>query len=107
MSVALTDINEAPTGISLAQTGDHVVPAGFVIDTPRRIGRIDVADDQAGTNNIFLSGPNADKFEIVVQNGETFLNILPGATAGLAAPGTFSVDINVDDPEFGARSTRP
>ena len=99
--VTVTNANDAPTDVFVAVSGVPRVPVGFSIDSQTRIGRIGVLDDLAGTNNIFLSGPDADKFTLVVENGETFLEILPAATASFATANTISVDVNVDDPTLG------
>jgi Ca2+-binding RTX toxin-like protein len=99
--VAVTNQNDIPSGLFVSKTGDPVVPAGFTIDLPTSVGIVRVLDDGIGANNLFLGGPDADKFALVVENGDTFLKILPSATAILAVANSISVTVNLDDPTLG------
>jgi VCBS repeat-containing protein len=101
LHVAITNINDSPSDLFLAGFGIPTVPVGFTVSAPTRVGEVRVDDDGLGVNNLFLTGPDADKFALVVDGGTTFLEILPEASASFAAPNSLTVTVNVDDPALG------
>ncbi|AOX01713.1 hypothetical protein BJP34_21745 [Moorena producens PAL-8-15-08-1] len=70
LTVFLSDVNEAPTALSLSNISTTLSED---IDTSSRVkvADIDITDDALGTNNLTLSGTDADLFEI--EGTELFL----------------------------------
>lgn len=91
-TLAITDVNEAPTAVILANAVTSTPENGGDI----KIANIQVTDDALGTNNLTLSGADATSFTIV--NGNE-LHFLGGAN--YEAKATYNVTVNVDDPTVG------
>ncbi|MDB5385782.1 MAG: hypothetical protein JWM11_1428, partial [Planctomycetaceae bacterium] len=95
-SLAITDINEAPTAVALnnvlstlaenANTAFHI-----------QLADIRVTDDALGTNGISLNGPDAADFE--VSNGALFLKA--GTALNFETQSSYQLTINVDDNSLG------
>ena len=63
LDIAVTDVNEAPTAVSLAISKTWV-PENYETSIRRKMGTIAVTDDALGTNTITHTGADADSFEI-------------------------------------------
>ncbi len=96
ISVAVTDINEAPT-VALENTTTSLAEN---VDTATRIkvGDIEVTDDALGTETLTLTGPDADLFEI---DGNA-LYLKAGAVLDFESNPLLEVTIAVDDSTVGA-----
>jgi hypothetical protein len=95
-TLTVTDVNELPTHINVSgfsAFAENSSTTNLVVVTS-----IDVFDDALGTNNIFLSGPDASFFQLV---GNT-VRFLPGTVLDFETKSTYSFRINVDDPTLGA-----
>ncbi|KLU98373.1 hypothetical protein, partial [Photobacterium aphoticum] len=62
---------------------------------------ITVSDDALGTNELTLSGADADKFEIVDNNGSYELHLKAGETLDHETNGQLDVSVSVDDATAG------
>ena len=95
LSIAVTDVNEAPS-VSLINTADFLLESA---DTSARIkmGDIVLADDALGTNLLSLSGADAALFEI--DGTELFLKA--GVVLDADSNPTLDVTVEVDDPAIG------
>ncbi len=62
--LSLTDVNEAPTALSL-QNVVSTLPENTSTSTRIRVADIVVTDDALGTNTLSLTGADATSFEIV------------------------------------------
>ena len=95
LSIAITDVNEPPT-VSLANTiksiREDTNTSGGI-----KVADIVIIDDAPGTNNLMLSGDDAELFEIV--GPELWLNA--GATLDFASNPKLNVTVEVDDTSVG------
>jgi hypothetical protein len=95
-TVEIVDVNEAPTvaitGVVLSVADDADTTDGI------RIANIEITDDALGTNNLSLSGADADVFEIVGNE----LRLRQGAELDFESKPQFDVNVEVDDPLVGA-----
>ncbi|MEO1193644.1 MAG: tandem-95 repeat protein [Pseudomonadota bacterium] len=96
VSIDITEINDAPAAVSLvnAQTA-----LSEDTDTTDRIKVADivVTDDAVGTNEIFLSGTNADAFEV----DGLALFLRAGTPLDFETLSQLDVTVNVDDAGVG------
>lgn len=90
-SATATIIDDDIPRIEIVPFGDPVVPAGYAVDEPLRIARIDLI---GGTGAVSLAGANAGVFAIEQDDTGRYLTILPAATAILATPGELGVEIS-------------
>ncbi len=92
-----TPTNLAPTGIVFSNA---VTTLANTTSTANRIKVVDLAitDDGLGTNNLTLTGTDANSFEIV---GNT-LFLKAGVDITSSTKTSFSTVVNVDDPTVGA-----
>ena len=99
-SLSVTDVNEAPTAVSLTNTTTSI---GENSDTTSstKVADISVTDDALGTNDLSLTGTDADKFEIVDNGGSFELHLKAGVTLDHEADGQFDVTVQVDDATVG------
>ena len=91
-ALGLGDVNEAPTGVALANA---VTTLAENADTGSRVKMADIqiTDDALGTNDITLSGSDAASFE--VDGTELFLKA--GTVLDFALQTSYSVTVNVED----------
>jgi len=96
LSIAVTDVNEAPT-VALANT---VTSLAENTDTASRVKVADivVTDGASGTNVLSLSGADAALFEIV----DAGLYLRAGTVLDYEAKAALNVTVAVDDPAVGA-----
>ena len=98
--VPLADVNEAPTAVSL---DNQVTSIAENTDTSSstKVADISVTDDALGTNDLSLTGADADKFEIVDNGGSFELHLKAGVTLDHEADDQFDVTVQVDDATVG------
>jgi hypothetical protein len=91
-TLGVTDVNEAPTGVALANAVATLVEN---TDTTNRtkLADIDVTDDALGTNEISLTGADAASFE--VDGLELFLKA--GEMLDFESQASYEVTVNVED----------
>ena len=99
-SLSVTDENEAPTAVSL---DNQVTSIAENSDTSSstKVADISVTDDALGTNDLSLTGADADKFEIVDNGGSFELHLKAGVTLDHEADDQFDVTVQVDDATVG------
>ena len=99
-SLSVTDENEAPTAVSL---DNQVTSIAENTDTSSstKVADISVTDDALGTNDLSLTGADADKFEIVDNGGSFELHLKAGVTLDHEADDQFDVTVQVDDASVG------
>ena len=77
----------------------HRRELGYHVST--KVADISVTDDALGTNDLSLTGADADKFEIVDNGGSFELHLKAGVTLDHEADGQFDVTVQVDDATVG------
>jgi subtilisin family serine protease len=92
LTVNVTDINEAPTGVVLSNAVTSTPENGAAI----KVADISIIDDALGTNVLSLSGADAASFSIV--GAELRFN----GGADFEVKNSYSVTVNVDDATVGA-----
>jgi predicted extracellular nuclease len=97
VTVNLTNVNEAPTAVSL---NNQVTAIAENTSTTTRIKVADIAitDDALGTNTLSVSGTDAIFFEVV----GTGLYIKANTVLNYEAKTSYSVTVNVDDSTVGS-----
>ncbi|MGI0483581.1 putative Ig domain-containing protein, partial [Geminocystis sp. CENA526] len=95
-TLAITDVNEAPTAVTLTNTVIELVE-NTVIGDGIKVGDIAITDDALGTNALSLSGADAESFEI---RGTELFYI--GASPDFETKAQYQVTVNVDDETVGA-----
>ncbi len=99
-SLNVTDVNEAPTAVSLTNTTTSIAENSDT-SSSTKVADISVTDDALGTNDLSLTGADADKFEIVDNGGAFELHLKAGVTLDHEADGQFDVTVEVDDASVG------
>jgi Ca2+-binding RTX toxin-like protein len=96
-AIAVTDVNEAPTAVSL---NNQVTAISENTSTATRIKVADIAitDDGLGTNNLSVSGTDASFFEV----DATGLYVKADTVLNFETKTSYSVTVNVDDSTVGA-----
>ena len=92
--VTVTDVNEAPL-VSLAN--GQTVAENTMVGTGIKVADILVADDAPGTNDLGLTGADADDFEIRITGGTAELFFV-GASPNFEAQSSYDVTVTIDDP---------
>ncbi len=93
----ISDVNEAPTALSLLPTS-AIFAENISTASAIELSTITFADDALGTNTLSLSGPDAASFEIV--SGKLYLKA--GAALDYETKTSLIVNVNVDDTAVGA-----
>ncbi len=93
----ISDVNEAPTALSLLPTS-AIFAENISTASAIELSTITFADDALGTNTLSLSGPDAASFEIV--SGKLYLKA--GAALDYETKTSLIVNVNVDDTAAGA-----
>jgi YVTN family beta-propeller protein len=97
VTVNLTDVNEAPTAVGLADAmaslSENTSTASHI-----KVADITVTDDALGTNALALTGTDATFFEIV--GAELFLKA--GTVLDFESKASYAVAVTTDDPTEGA-----
>ena len=94
--VSLTDVNEAPTGLSLSQSV-LTLPESTSTATSIKLADIVVQDDALGSNTLSLAGIDAGHFEIV----GSALFLRSGVSLDFETQNQYTIAIRVDDPTVG------
>jgi len=92
----ITDVNEAPTGVSLAN--QVALAENAVIGSGVKVGDIMVADDALGSESLTLTGADAASF--AVRNGNELYFV--GSSPNFEAKSSYAVTVNVDDVTIGS-----
>jgi predicted extracellular nuclease/phosphodiesterase/alkaline phosphatase D-like protein len=95
-SLAISDINEAPTAISLRNRVSSL-PEDASTAARIKLAEIVISDDALGSNSVSLTGPDAGSFEI--DAGALFLR--QGVALSQVTKASYQVQISVDDPAVG------
>ncbi|MFB2892388.1 SdiA-regulated domain-containing protein [Aerosakkonemataceae cyanobacterium BLCC-F50] len=95
-TLALTDVNEAPTAVSLANT-IATLAENTSTATRIKVADISITDDALGTNVLSLSGADASAFEI----DSNALFVKAGTVLNFEAKPSYAVAVNVDDASVG------
>ncbi|NQV25186.1 MAG: hypothetical protein HQ518_12550, partial [Rhodopirellula sp.] len=95
-TVAITDINEAPTAIALQDTVTKIAEDSNTVSR-MKIADIVVTDDALGTNTLTVSGADASLFEI--DGSELFL--IAGVALDFETNPALDVTVSVDDVTVG------
>lgn len=95
ITVRLTDVNDAPTGVRFSNVVD--VPESTSTSTTVTVATIQAIDDVLGTNTFSLSGPDAASFSIA--NGQ--LRFQSVETLDFETKPTKVVYVSVDDSSIG------
>ena len=95
-SLAVTDVNEAPTSVTLTNSLSSLAENS---DTSSQIKVADIAitDDALGTNTLSLSGADAALFEIVTINGASALYLKAGVTLDFETKSHYDVTVQASD----------
>ena len=99
-SLSVTDENEAPTAVSLDNQVTSIAENSDTTSSTK-VADISVTDDALGTNDLSLTGADADKFEIVDNGGSFVLHLKAGVTLDHEADDQFDVTVQVDDATVG------
>ena len=97
VTINLTNVNEAPTSVTLAPSSTSIAESAST-SSAITLSTISVADDALGTNALSLTGADAASFEIVGTN----LRLRAGVTLDFETKQTFNVTVNVDDAAVGS-----
>ncbi len=100
-SLSVTDVNEAPTAVTLDNQVTSIAENLDTSSSSTKVADISVTDDALGTNDLSLTGADADKFEIVDNGGSFELHLKAGVTLDHEADGQFDVTVEVDDASVG------
>jgi Ca2+-binding RTX toxin-like protein len=92
----ITDVNEAPTAVTLANTFASLTENTSTANR-LKIADINVADDAIGTNNLSLIGADANAFEIV----DNSLYVKSGTNLNYEVKSNYAVTVAVDDITVG------
>ncbi len=99
--LTIADVNDAPTAVLLTPTS-NAVAEGTDTTGGLVMAVITVTDDTVGTNNLTLTGTDADKFEIVESEGVFELVLKEGTALDFETLAQFDVTVEVDDPAVGS-----
>jgi Ca2+-binding RTX toxin-like protein len=95
-ALTLTDVNEAPTAVTLQNTTTSLAENTSTA-TAIKLADISVTDDALGTNVLSLSGTDAAFFEIVSNE----LRLKAGTVLDFEAKSTYNVTVEVNDGAVG------
>lgn len=96
-TVFITDVNEAPTGLTFSNTTTTLAESASTASRTK-VADLSYSDDALGSETYALDGPDADNFEII---GAT-LYLKAGATLNYEVKSSYSVDVKVDDAAIGS-----
>ncbi len=96
-TLAVSNVNEAPTSLSFANTTTTLVENASTA-THIKVADIVIGDDALGTNTISLAGADAASFEVI----GTVLYLKAGVALNYEAKSSYAVTVNVDDTTVGA-----
>lgn len=90
-------VNHPPSALTFTNTTTSILETTSTASNVK-VADIVVTDDAFGTNNLTLSGADAESFEIV----DTQLFLKAGTVLNAFAKGSFTVTVSADDPTVGA-----
>jgi hypothetical protein len=97
VALTVTDVNEAPTAVSLtSKLLSNRIAENTVTTNRVAVADLLITDDALGSNAVTLSGTDAAAFE--VENGVLYLKV--GTALNFETKTSFSVAVNVADPGF-------
>ncbi|MEN9762075.1 MAG: hypothetical protein RI906_1901, partial [Pseudomonadota bacterium] len=91
--VTVTDVNEAPTAVSLGSGATVALPENTPTTSRVKLADVLIADDALGTNTVELKGTTAGKFEVV--GGALYLKA--GETLNFETASSHPLTIEVSD----------
>ncbi|MGI0481757.1 putative Ig domain-containing protein [Geminocystis sp. CENA526] len=94
-TLSILDVNEPPTGINLTSMITELAE-NTEIGTGIKVADITIIDDALGSNQLFLTGADADSFEII----DTELFFI-GESPDFESKNQYQVTVNVDDDTVG------
>ncbi len=98
-ALAVLDVNEAPS-VALSNIVSSL-PEDTDTANSIKIADISIIDDALGTNTLTLTGADADKFEIINNNGNFELHLKAGETLDHESQDLLDITVEVDDPTVG------
>jgi VCBS repeat-containing protein len=96
VTVSVTDVNEAPTSVSLVSATTSLAETASTINAVV-LADLSVSDDALGTNVLSVTGADAAFFEIV--GGQ--LRLKAGTALNFETRSSYTVTVNVDDASLG------
>jgi Ca2+-binding RTX toxin-like protein len=96
-SLNVTNVNEAPTAVSLSNATASIAENSSTA-THIKVADIVITDDALGSNSLALTGTDAASFEIV--GGALYLKV--GTVLDYETKSSYAVAVTVDDPTVGA-----
>jgi Ca2+-binding RTX toxin-like protein len=96
LTISVTDVNEAPTAMSLQNT-TTTLAENTSTGTAIKMADIFVTDDALGTNDLSLSGTDAAFFEI----SGNVLRLVAGTVLDFETKSSYSVTVEVNDAGVG------
>ncbi len=90
--------NAAPTGAALVNQVVSI-PENTSTAAPIKVADISITDDGLGNNNLTLTGPDSNSFQII----GVALYLKAGTPLNAATKATYNVTVNVDDPSSDKR----
>jgi hypothetical protein len=97
-TLTITDVNEAPSGVTFANTTTSLAESASTTSAVR-VADIAYTDDALGNETITLTGADAGVFEVF--NGNQ-LRLRAGTALNFETKTNYTVTVNVDDPTLGA-----
>ncbi|MEZ5926133.1 MAG: FG-GAP-like repeat-containing protein [Hyphomicrobiaceae bacterium] len=95
----ISDVNEAPTGLSFTAVAPAVAE-GTVLLNRLKVADVVVADDALGNENLSIAGADAGSFELI----GTELYLKAGVQLDFETKSSYEVTVAVYDPAFGVDS---
>ncbi|MBD2472961.1 cadherin domain-containing protein [Nostoc sp. FACHB-145] len=95
-TLTLTNINEAPTAVNLANTTTTLAENSDT-SSAIKVADINITDDALGTNTLTLTGADAGAFTII----GSALYLQSGVTLNYENKSTYNVTVNADDSTVG------
>ncbi|MFB2646090.1 hypothetical protein ACE09Y_07425, partial [Raphidiopsis sp. BLCC-F218] len=96
VTFTVTNVNEAPTGVSLTNTTTTIAENSSTTNRVK-VADINITDDALGTETITLTGADATSFEIL----NNALYIKAGTKLDYETKNSYNITVNVDDPVVG------
>ncbi len=96
-TLTITDVNEAPTSVTFANTTTSLAESASTASAVK-VADIVYADDALGIETITLTGADAGAFEVF---GGTQLRLKANTPLNFETKASYTVTVNVDDPTLG------
>jgi hypothetical protein len=98
LTLAISNVNEAPTAVALANPVTSTAENGSSV----KVADIAVTDDAMGTNALSLAGADASSFELRTNSGTGGKELWFTGGANYEAKAAYAVTVAVDDQAVGA-----